>query len=85
MHQGENVQELEKPQWVMPREHALELEKSLWLFCSISVHSPGHTGEVCGWAFDISLNLFQLGYSSLLIPNKKFPYLVYCLVLLTDE
>ena len=74
---------------LVSREHALELEKSLWLFCSISVHSPGHTGAVFGWALEIILNLFHLGYSSLLmpnfLPNKKSPYLVYCLVLLMDE
>ena len=66
-----------------------EWKKSLWLFCSISVHCPGHTGTVYGWALDISLNLFQLGYSSLLMPNflpiKKFPYLVYCLVIAKVE
>ena len=74
---------------LVPREHALELEKSLWLFCSISVHSPGHTGAVFGWTLEISFNLFQLGYSSLLmpnfLPNKKSPYLVCCLVLSMDE
>ena len=54
---------------LVSREHALELEKSLWLFCSISVHSPGHTGAVFGWALEIILNLFLLDHPVLLTSN----------------
>ena len=41
----------------------MELEQSLWLFCSISVSPPGPHWGLSGIRFiEISLNLFLLGH-----------------------
>ena len=77
-----HVPELEKPLWLVciysvPRTHEQELKTSLWLFlCDIC-----ELFCVClGWALEITLYLFWLGHSSLLMPNfpphrnqKSFP------------
>ena len=44
------------------RVHALELKKALWLFCSVSVSSPGQHRGILGWGLEISLNHFWLGH-----------------------
>ena len=41
-----------------PRVHALELEKSLWLFCSISGSSPGLRWDMSGVLFRDQLESF---------------------------
>ena len=51
------------------KAQALDLEKSLWLFCSISISSPGLHWACLGWGLEISLNIFWLGHSSLLVSN----------------
>ena len=49
--------------------HVLELEKPLWLFCNISVSSPGPYWGMSGVGFRDQLESFQLEYHLLLRPN----------------
>ena len=56
----------------MPRAHRPELEKSLWLFCSISMSSPGWQwgeSQVGFRDLEISLHPFYMGHPSLFMPN----------------
>jgi len=49
-----------------PRVQALELEKSLWLFCSISVSSPGFSWDMSGVLFRDQLESFTAAAAKLL-------------------